>query len=588
MGEQKDIEWKHLQDRIRQLEDREKELSNKLRAKEALYEKILDSLPINIFLEDRAGRTVFVNQQTCLMNNQTKEELIGKTVFDFFPDYIAKYTRKRDLEVWDRQELITKEEPAGFQGKKTYMYCGKTIIKSDDDIEEDYLLGFSLDITERKQAEERVKHMAYHDALTGLPNRWYINSFLEESISNIDMGESFGVFLLDLDHFKVINDSLGHQAGDDLLKQVAERLQRVCDPDRILVRLGGDEFVILVPNVSIVEELSAISEYILRVMEEPFLLEGQQFNITTSIGVSLYPDHGKNIHTLIKNADIAMYHSKDDGRNGYEIFKFEMKKSAEKRLGMELLLRKAVFNDELVLHYQPKVGGDTGRPVGMEALIRWKRKDLGLISPAEFIQVAEETGIIVEIGEWVLREACTQCKKWHDEGMPLISISVNISAVQFYKQKLEKTIEEILRETGLEAQFLELELTESILMKQPEEAAETLRNLKALGVKISIDDFGKGFSSLSYLKHFPIDTIKIDKSFIFDCDIDKANQAIILAVITLAHNLELNVVAEGVEEAPQLMYLQSLQCDIVQGYYFSRPLEKKKAGEYLQQYFLQK
>jgi diguanylate cyclase (GGDEF)-like protein len=395
-----------------------------------------------------------------------------------------------------------------------------------------------------------------------------------------------GLFLLDLDHFKVINDSLGHQAGDVLLQSVSKRLNEAIGENSILARFGGDEFIILVPNLSNNEDAFDISRLILKVMEEPFLICGQTFNISPSIGISLHPYHGEDINTLIKNADLAMYHSKEKGRNCYSLFVPNMKVHAMVRMDMEIHLRKALENNEFVLHYQPKLNIKTGKIYGLEALIRWKSKDNQLLYPDSFIQLAEETGLIAPIGEWVLREACLQCKRWHDDGFEDISVSVNISPLQFQKQNLEEVISGILDETGLPPYSLDLELTESTVMKEPEVAALVLKNLKALGITISIDDFGTGFSSLSYLKNFPIDILKIDKSFIMNLEWDEANLAIAAGVISLAHNLKLKVVAEGIENFEQLKYLQLANCDFAQGYYISKPVEINSIQEIVNDYVL--
>ena len=564
---------KKLKLRIEELEKREQELLKELRLNSSLHSMVLDALPINVFLEDPEGRTMFANKQACELNGMNLDELVGKTVFDFFPEHIAQVNRKIDLEVWQKRSMITTEAIAGFQGKEYYMYSGKTIIQLPESNEE-FLLGFGLDITDLKKAEKRIAHMAYHDALTGLPNRWFIKSYLEKYQKNHEkLKPMLGVFLLDLDHFKVINDSLGHQAGDVLLQSVATKLKEAIGEDSVLARFGGDEFVILVPNLTSAEIADELGRHILKVMAEQFTVYGQKFNISPSIGISLYPQHGEDINTLIKNADLAMYHSKEKGRNCYSLFTSNMKVHAMVRMDMEIHLRQAIENNEFVLHYQPKMDLKSGRIDGMEALIRWKSTDNQLLFPDSFIQIAEESGLIAPIGEWVLREACTQCKQWHEEGFTDLSVSVNISPQQFHKQNLEEVIRTILAETGLPPYSLDLELTESTIMKQPEEAAIVLKNLKGLGISISIDDFGTGFSSLSYLKNFPIDVLKIDKSFIMNLEMDEANLAITDAVISLARTLKLKVVAEGVETFEQFKYLQSGNCDSAQGYYIGKPVE---------------
>jgi len=563
-----------LQLRIDELEKREVELQKQLRLHTSLHSRVLDALPINVFLEDPEGRTIFANKQACLANGLSLDELVGKTVFDFFPQHIAQLNREIDLEVWEERRLITREAKVGFQGKESIMFSGKTIIEQPES-GKDFLLGFGLDITDLKKAEKKIEHMAYHDALTGLPNRWFIKAYLEKYLHDFPMGNNqiLGVVLLDLDHFKVINDSLGHQAGDALLQAVAERLRDTVGKENILARFGGDEFVLIIPNVSSLDMVNELCDYILDVMKEPFWINKQRFTISPSIGICLHPEHGSDMNNLIKNADLAMYHSKEKGRNCYSLFVPNMKVHAMVRMDMEINLRQALEKQEFVLHYQPKMNLKTGRISGMEALIRWKSDENKLLYPDTFISIAEESGLIVPIGEWVLRKACSECKMWHDAGFDELTVSVNISPAQFQKQNLEEVISVILSETGLPPRALELELTESTVMKEPELAAKILKNLKSLGISISIDDFGTGFSSLSYLKNFPIDTLKIDKSFIMNLGYDEENSAIVTAVIALAHILKLKVVAEGVETLDQLDFLQLGACDLAQGFYISKPVE---------------
>ncbi|WP_066251712.1 GGDEF domain-containing protein [Neobacillus drentensis] len=340
-------EIERLQLRIEELENREQELLKELRLNSSLHSMVLDALPINVFLEDSEGRTMFANKKACELNGMNLDELLGKTVFDFFPEAIAKVNRKMDLEVWRKRSLITSEAIAGFQGKEYYMFSGKTIIQVPESNEE-FLLGFGMDISELKKAEKRIAHMAYHDALTGLPNRWFIKSFLENYEVKHEMENSgVGLFLLDLDHFKVINDSLGHQAGDVLLQSVAKRLKEALGKDTVLARFGGDEFIILVPNLTSDVEASEMCRQILQVMVEPFIVYGQEFNISPSIGISLYPHHGTDINTLIKNADLAMYQSKEKGRNCYSLYIPEMKERAKVR--MDLIMKKHPAENDCVL-----------------------------------------------------------------------------------------------------------------------------------------------------------------------------------------------------------------------------------------------
>jgi diguanylate cyclase (GGDEF)-like protein/PAS domain S-box-containing protein len=566
-----DIENLHL--RIKELENREEELLKVLRIHEALHLGILNALPINIFLEDREGRTIFANDTTCDMNGKSLEELIGKTVFDFFPKKIAENQRAMDLEVWKQRNLITKEVKVNFSGEEKHMLTGKTIIHLKES-NNDYMLGFGLDITDRIIAERLIKHMAYHDTLTDLPNRRFVETFLADYTkhNNINKQNMLGIVLLDLDRFKVINDSLGHHAGDMLLQAVSNRLVDSVGEKEITARIGGDEFIILIPNMQHRDEAMYVCEKIMRSMEDDFEIYGQKLNVTTSIGISLYPKHGNDLNTLVKGADLAMYQSKDKGRNCYTLFSSTMRDCAIERMDKEILLRQALETNEFVLFYQPKIEIATNKIYGMEALIRWRNDDQ-IISPDSFIPLAEETGLIITIGEWVLRQACTDCKSWHDQGLSHLSVSVNISPQQFKRQNIEELVSSILQETGLPPSALELELTEGIIMQDPGNASFIISNLKALGIKISIDDFGTGFSSLGYLKQFPIDILKIDKSFVTNLEWDETNASISTAVISLAHSLKLGVVAEGIENEEQLTFFRNHGCDFGQGYLISKPVE---------------
>jgi len=690
-------EFSSLLQRVDELEKKEMDLAKKLRISEKIKLNILNALPINIFLEDREGRTVFVNDQVVKAHGMKREELLGKTVFDFFPRHIAEMNRKVDEEVWRQRKLITNEIIGGFQGEERNLLTGKTIIQAET---EDFLLGFALDITDRvnaekllreseekfrnvvdqaadgiflmkkdgslsnvnaaaagmlgfqkevllkknvseifeilpqkltepmncsitseschfednlaasdgtripvdinlrliniggqkkflalgrdirdkKKAEKAIQHMAFHDALTGLPNRWYIQSFMLEYFLETSQ-EKLGVILLDLDHFKVINDSMGHEAGDSLLIDVAGRLRGVCRDGMIAARFGGDEFIVLIPNINSREAALAASNEIFLALEQPFFIGKQKVIVTASIGISISPEDGGELNELLRNADLAMYRSKENGRNCCRLYDSSLNDKAVERLAKEIALHQALEKGELLLHYQPKLNVKTKEVYGFEALLRW-RKGGKLLYPNRFIEVAEETGLIVQIGEWVLREACRQCKEWHKQGMEKISVSVNLSPRQFQRQDLGRLIMEILEESSLPADKLELELTESAVMKDPEQAARVLGQLKMLGVSIAIDDFGTGFSSLSYLNRFPIDVLKIDRSFIKNLEWDEANASISSSVISLGQSLKLKIVAEGVESRGQLSFLEEHSCDFVQGYYISRPLDAISAAKF--------
>jgi diguanylate cyclase (GGDEF)-like protein/PAS domain S-box-containing protein len=432
--------------------------------------------------------------------------------------------------------------------------------------------GTGSDITVRKLTEQRVHHVAQHDVLTGLPNRSLLQDRLGQAVAGANRsGRPVWVMLIDLDRFKYVNDSMGHKAGDVLLMTVAARLRTALRDTDTVARLSGDEFVVILSEDS--EPLRP--EIVQRVMDsvaQPILLGSREFFVTCSVGVAAYPSGGTPADSLIEHADIAMYRAKKLGRNNFQFYTPAMNEESLERVRIESGLRSALERNEFVLHYQPQVDLQSGRIVGMEALIRWQHPELGMVPPSRFVGVAEDTGLIVPIGAWVMRTACAQNKAWQDAGLGELRVAVNLSARQFSAADLVPGIEAALRDTGLAPAALELELTESLFMGDIAPAVELLHRMKALGVKLSIDDFGTGYSSFSYLSRFPIDVLKIDRSFVADITHDANDAAIVDSIIALAHNLRLSVIAEGVETAEQLDYLRRQGCDEMQGYYFSRPL----------------
>ena len=423
------------------------------------------------------------------------------------------------------------------------------------------------------RASVQIEHLAYYDGLTALPNReLFIDRLSLALVQAHRDGRKLAVLFLDLDRFKQINDSLGHSVGDELLRAVGKRVHEAVREGDTLARLGGDEFTLLLPGVHNAPEAARVADKVLEGVRRPFALLGRELFVTTSIGISIYPEDGVDAESLIRSADVAMYRAKEQGRDRFQLYAPAMNAQAVERMGLEHGLRKALAQDQLVIHYQPIIEVATGRIHGTEALLRWRHPELGLVPPDDFIELAEMTGLITPMGPWILEEACGRTRAWQRGTRFYFSIAVNLSGRQFQEKDLVGQVERALRATGLEARFLELEITESVAMHSAENTLRTLTELKALGVRISIDDFGTGYSSLAYLKRFPIDTLKIDQSFVRDLGTNAGDTAIASAVIAMAHGLGLRVVAEGVEREEQLEFLRRQRCDHYQGYLFSRPL----------------
>ena len=424
-----------------------------------------------------------------------------------------------------------------------------------------------------EEVNAQLQHVATHDALTGLPNRLLLADRLNQAIAQAQRHQDrFAVFLVDLDRFKAINDSLGHLAGDAMLKEVARRLAAALRKADTLARMGGDEFVLILNEITHSEDLEIIAAKVLAHIARPMKLSDLELHASASIGISIYPSDGGNAETLLQHADAAMYQAKKSGRNVYRLFTPEMNAFARERLELENGLRRALVQHEFILHYQPKVDVRTGSIDSAEALIRWQHPTYGLMAPTDFIPLAEETGLIIPIGEWVLNEACRQAQSWRASGLRPLRVAVNLSAQQFRQKKLVDVVGASLRAASLEPRYLELELTESTVMHDAEQSIQILRELSTLGVRISVDDFGTGYSSLSYLRRLPLDKLKIDRTFIRELATSRDDAAIVRAIVSLAHNLRIKVIAEGVETPDQLAYLREAGCDQYQGYHYSAPI----------------
>jgi diguanylate cyclase (GGDEF)-like protein len=434
------------------------------------------------------------------------------------------------------------------------------------------VIGVGMDISDRKLAEQRIAHMAHHDALTGLPNRVLLRDRIQQAIAQAHRGSAqLAVLFLDLDRFKTINDSLGHQLGDRLLQSVASRLLVCVREGDTVSRVGGDEFVIVIPGIAAAADASSVGAKILEVLASTFHLHGNDLHVNASIGISLYPSDGADAETLMRNADTAMYHAKDSGRANYQFFTQHMNVAAQQRLSLENALRRALENGEFDLHYQPLYDLRDRSITGFEALLRWTPAGREMVMPSEFIATAEDSGLIVPIGEWVLREALMQARTWQSPGRPLM-VSVNVSALQLSRPSFVERLSGLVQESAIEPGLVELEVTEGVIIEGAGDARESIDRIASLGVGIAIDDFGTGYSGLAYLKRLPIDTVKIDQSFVRDLTVDPDDAAIVTAIVAMSKSLGVDVVAEGVETEEQLAALKALGCHRAQGYLLARPM----------------
>ncbi|WP_246542728.1 bifunctional diguanylate cyclase/phosphodiesterase [Paludibacterium yongneupense] len=536
-----------------------------------LAAKVFETSAEGILITDADTRIIAVNEAFTRITGYSQEQVLGRSSRIFSdaaqPDYPRMIASLRESGYW-QGELIDRRSNGDFYPVEVSL----SVVRDPDGTVSNYVGVFS-DITTRKQAQERLHFLANHDPLTRLPNRSCLISSLETHLSRtrVESGQLAVVFI-DLDRFKLINDSFGHQAGDELLRVISMRLGEAVGHLGMLARLGGDEFTLLVPEFVSLRQLSQIAEDVLETLARPLLLEEHEVFVTGSIGISVFPNDGIDARTLLKNADVAMYRAKDSGKNNFQFFAAEMNTQTFERLLLESGLRQALERDEFELHYQPQVEAVGRHLIGVEVLIRWRHPQLGLVPPGRFIPLAEETGLIKAIGEWVLRGACRQLVAWDAAGISVPRVAVNLSARQFEQQTLTQQVAGALDSAGLAPERLELEITESMIMQNPVEAVRILKDLKKLGVLLSIDDFGTGYSSLSILKRFPLDSLKIDRSFVDGLPLDEDSAAIADAILAMAHRLEFTVVAEGVENEAQAAFLQRQGCDLLQGFHFSKPL----------------
>jgi diguanylate cyclase (GGDEF)-like protein/PAS domain S-box-containing protein len=535
--------------------------------------QIVDTVPAMISATDRDGRCIFVNACHAEAYGIDFADAAGKSTAAIFGKARAERSRKLDRLVFETKKALPsfEEEIVDHEGERRVLLTTKSPLR-DLSGEVVNVLTTSLEITDRKRAERHLLHLAHHDALTDLPNRMLVTQKLRSELESArSSGGLFALHFIDLDHFKGINDVLGHSIGDKLLMEVGEQLQKAVRETDIVARLGGDEFAVLQTQITGAEDAAELARRLIEVTAQPLDIDGIELRATASIGITIFPTDGDDAEGLLKNADLAMYQAKADGGRGFRFYSAEMHTNAREISRLDAELRHAVEHQEFVLHYQPQVDAKTGRIVGAEALVRWKKDDK-LIMPGAFLARTEENGLIVPLNEWVLREACREAQSWRRAGLPPIRIAVNMSPVQFRREDIAKLVGTTLRETGLEPWRLELEITENIVMENSDSLLCDLNRLRKMGVRFSIDDFGTGYSSFRYIKTYPIDRLKIDQSFISNMHKNTSDVAIVQAMIALAKNLKLDVIAEGVETPEQRAWLVNEGCDEVQGYLFSRPV----------------
>lgn len=521
---------------------------------------------------------VFLNEEAKGHAKLTNDS-IGRTLQEVLPIKTANRLHKQYKAVLEKKKPISYQDVVILADKK--VVHGESILTPifDENGNIPFIVSVTRDITKRVADKEMITHMAYHDPLTGLPNRSSLSKDLDQAIEKSKSGyQKLALMFIDLDRFKYFNDTMGHLAGDHLLQEVGKRLKSIGQENYKVFRQGGDEFIVILPNTSR-EDAEEFAQNVIQVLKKPFVLENKEFVISASIGISLFPYDGREGGTLLNNADTALYRAKKLGRSLYQFYNSDMQKQNSNVMQLEIDLRKAIENQELEIYFQPQLDLATNMVSSFEALVRWNHPTLGLVSPASFIPIAEDTGLILPIGEWLIKTICQKLKAWKESGYSPVSIGINLSPVQFQQHNLVKIIQDNIEENQLYPGSLEFELTEGA-MQNPNQAMETLMKLKEIGVRIAVDDFGTGYSSLSYIKKLPIDTLKIDKSFVKDVLRDEKDAAITTTIIHLAQSLGLSVIAEGVEEAQQVEFFKIMGCHKVQGYFFSKPLPEEEVIEH--------
>jgi len=554
---------------------------------EVPFEQVIKQIKQGIMITDLTGHILYVNTTFCEVTGYHPEEIVGETLdilkSEMHDDSFYKLIWENiyETDYW-QGEVYNKTK----DGEIYLQWLDINVMKNDMGEVTRFVFIYT-DIQKHKQAQKEITFLAYHDPLTKLPNRLYANQYLHKLLNQAkEQKNIIAVLYLDLDRFKQINDTFGHSSGDEVLRQAALRIEKCLRKSDIVSRFGGDEFVCILSDISEKSDAEIVAKNIIQALSRPFNLNNMDTYTSASVGISFYPYDGNDVETLLTYADSAMYRAKNLGKNQYKLAQVEENAGAFEIMLLENGLREALEEDAFTLHYQPLLDIKTHEVNGFEALLRWEHPDYGTVSPADFISLAEKNGLIVPIGEWVLRTACRQNMAWQNAGYPPIRMAVNISAQQILDSNFLNTVLKILEETKMPARLLELEITETVLLQQTDATILILQQLREKGIRISIDDFGTGFSSLQYLKNFPVDTLKIDQSFIQDIDTNHNSHLITSAIYSLAHNLNMKVVAEGVETMQQLFKLNEPQCDEVQGFLFSKPIPENKVMRWLEQCYL--